>query len=472
MSIFESIKDRHDNKPFHYLWELKVTDTEYVELKQLLTKHAKSYSRNCRNRFITICKECTLYIAEYWRREYVVGPHKWDLIIKTIDPNPSNSVIKEFAEAAKRGANSLKLDIYQSEKGLEILDSLLYQGGLPMKLLTESASNSVWDRFTRGLVNRKINFEELNLGLVASQSKCMKDFCEQLILGVEAEQHLLMPFFCANENDVWFLYLKELAKQEKIRHHQLHPFSLIWEFRVDTIEKKIYTKYIVKGTQRLPQVFLEEQGMDKINFFSVQVRKNGLAVDTFDYVNNFCRYPVLSKHPCENGDYISLFLHNQEYAHIGDDLDISVPHLLYMNKDGKYILGNQLGRQESIILIPEGWHIQTDTNFAIYDYSWGMTKLKGLHIPADYTENIVLKGDDGSITLGMNASLYWTEMQSSPLYVPNVIEPLYDANNCSFSLCYDTDDGRDSKRRNVQYRNPSVRFLLVRQIAIATMLRR
>ena len=74
------------------------------------------------------------------------------------------------------------------------------------------------------LEGEKINFEELNLGLVASQSKCMKDYCEQLILGVEAERYLLMPFYCANENDVWFLYLKELAKQEKVRHHQLQQY--------------------------------------------------------------------------------------------------------------------------------------------------------------------------------------------------------------------------------------------------------
>ena len=122
-------------------------------------------------------------------------------------------------------------------------------------------------------------------------------------------------------------------------------------------------------------------------------------------------------------------------------------------KDGKYELGNQLGRQESIILIPDGWNLQTETNLDIYEYSWGMTKLQGLHIPADYTDNIVLKGEDGCITLGMNAPLYWTELQSSPLYVPDVIESLYDANKCAFTLCYDTEDGTESKRHNVQYRN-------------------
>ena len=330
---------------------------------------------------------------------------------------------------------------------------MLYQGGLPMKLVTANVTNSVWDRFTRGLVNRKYNFEELNLGLVASQSQCLRDYCEQLILGIETEQFMRMPFYCLNENDTWYMYLKELAKQEKIRRSQLHPYTLFWEFRIDNVENKIYTKYIVKGIQRLPKEFLEEQGLINIPFFSVQVRKNGQAIDTFDYANNFCRYAVVSKHPYTNGDYISLFLHNQEEPYIADNLDMTVPHLLYRNKDGKYELGNQIGKQESILLIPEGWTVDDSCTLDVHDYSWGETMLQGIRIPSDYANNILVKGEDGAITFGMNAPLYWTEMRSNPLFVPDVIEPVYDADKCSFSLCFDTEDGTESKRRPVQFRN-------------------
>ena len=212
-------------------------------------------------------------------------------------------------------------------------------------------------------------------------------------------------------------------------------------------------KYIVKGIQRLPKEFLEEQGLINIPFFSVQVRKNGQAIDTFDYANNFCRYAVVSKHPYTNGDYISLFLHNQEEPYIADNLDMTVPHLLYRNKDGKYELGNQIGKQESILLIPEGWTVDDSCTLDVHDYSWGETMLQGIRIPSDYANNILVKGEDGAITFGMNAPLYWTEMRSNPLFVPDVIEPVYDADKCSFSLCFDTEDGTESKRRPVQFRN-------------------
>lgn len=434
------------------LWKLKITEEEFKELRELLEKQTHVMSM-CNNPFITLSKECTLFFAEYWRRLYVDGKHSKQMVYDALESTRHNAnLCDEFYEAARRGARLLKIEKYDGGRA-DPLNDMLYQGGLPMKLVTANVSNSVWDRFTRGLVNRKYNFEELNLGLVASQSRCLRDYCEQLILGIEAEQFMLMPFYCLNENDTWYMYLKELAKQEKIRRSQLHPYSLFWEFRIDNVEKKIYTKYIVKGTQRLPKEFLEEHGLTNVPFFSVQIRKNSQAIDTFDYANNFCRYAVVSKHPYTNGDYISLFLHNQEEPYIADNLDMTVPHLLCRNKDGKYELGNQIGKQESMLLIPEGWIVDDSCTLDVEEYSWGETTLHGILIPSDYTNNILVKGDDGAITFGMNAPLYWTEMQSNPLYVPDVIEPVYNADKCNFSLCFDTEDGTESKRRPVQYRN-------------------
>ena len=367
MSYFDSLlKKRGLEECPLPLWKLKITEEEFKDLRELLEKQTHVMSM-CNNPFITLRKECTLFFAEYWRRLYVEGKHSKQMVYDALESTRHNvSLCDEFYEAARRGAKLLKIEKYDGGRA-DPLNDMLYQGGLPMKLVTANVTNSVWDRFTRGLVNRKYNFEELNLGLVASQSQCLRDYCEQLILGIETEQFMRMPFYCLNENDTWYMYLKELAKQEKIRRSQLHPYTLFWEFRIDNVENKIYTKYIVKGIQRLPKEFLEEQGLINIPFFSVQVRKNGQAIDTFDYANNFCRYAVVSKHPYTNGDYISLFLHNQEEPYIADNLDMTVPHLLYRNKDGKYELGNQIGKQESILLIPEGWTVDDYCTVDVHD---------------------------------------------------------------------------------------------------------
>lgn len=432
MSYFDSLlkKRRLEECPLP-LWKLKITEEEFKDLRELLEKQTHVMSM-CNNPFITLRKECTLFFAEYWRRLYVDGKHSKQMVYDALESTRHNvNLCDKFYEAARQGAKLLKIEKYDGGRA-DPLNDMLYQGGLPMKLVTANVTNSVWDRFTRGLVNRKYNFEELNLGLVASQSQCLRDYCERLILGIETEQFKKMPFYCLNENDTWYMYLKELAKQEKIRRSRLHPYTLFWEFRIDNVENKIDTKYIVKGIQSLPKEFLEEQGLINIPFFSVQVRKNGQAIDTFDYANNFCRYAVVSKHPYTNGDYISLFLHNQEEPYIADNLDMTVPHLLYRNKNGKYELGNQIGKQESILLIPEGWTVDDSCTLDVHDYSWDETMLQGIRIPSDYVNNILVKGEDGAITFGMNAPLYWTEMRSHPLYVPDVIEPVYNADKCAF----------------------------------------
>lgn len=454
MSLFESIQQKHlGDKPLQYLWQLRVTDAEYVELKQLLAKQARSYSRNVNNRFITVCKECTLMIAEYWRREYKDGAHSKEIVFKAIDPNlQDDTVIEEFYQAAKRGARALHIEIFKA-KNEHYFDSMLYQGGLPMKLVTGSATNTVWDRFTRGLVNKRVNFDELNLGVVASNNQCLKAYCDQLIKGIEYERHEHMPFHCQNENDVWFLYLKELAKQERIKHRQQHPMKLYIEFKVDNVEKKITTKYVFKSDQRLTQAFLEDNGLQNANFFSVQVRKNGQAVDTFDYINNFCRYTVVSKHPYIDGDNITVFLHNHEEPYLTDDLDMDVPHILYQDKDGKYVSGNRMGRDNSLLLVPDGWNVENEDLYSISNYTWGEKKLRGVLIDASHTENIIVTGPDAAITFGMNAALYWTDIQSHPLYQPDIIEPVYNAYKCSFALCYDTENGVETKKRNVQFRS-------------------
>lgn len=106
--------------------------------------------------------------------------------------------------------------------------------------------------------------------------------------------------------------------------------------------------------------------------------------------------------------------------------------MLYRKKDGKYELGNQIGRTDSFLLIPKDWYIENETSFTIIDYQWGNRIIQGIEIPSDFIDNIIVKGADGIITFGMASPLYWTEMATPPLYIPDVIEPLYNAENSIF----------------------------------------
>ena len=437
------------------LWKLKITDEEYDELKKSIKQFIVHPSPHCSNPFITITRECALFYAEYWRREFSGGLHNIADVYKSLEPPPySPDNCECLYDAAKKGAKRLNIEWYSDDGRTQRLDSIFYQGGLPMKLVTDGTPNSIWDNFVRGLVNRNVNFEDLRLGIIASNSNSLKEFCDQIIAALDAKQFMRMPFHCGNKLNSWFVYLQELREEEIHRQRLLHPFSLNWEFRIDTVGKRIYTKFVVTGRQRLPQPFIEENKITKTNFFSVQVNVNGKEVNTFDYVHNFCRYEVISKHSYHTGEAISIFVGNNTTPVISDQLDMSVPHLLYRNNVGKYELGNRIGRQDSFLLIPGGWKVKNSHGLCIDHYQYEGKDYDGIQIPTGFTKNIEIESYDGILTFGCSTPLYWTELNSIPVYTPNITETLYDAKKAHFSLCNDMMTGqRANKDVRVEYRS-------------------
>lgn len=422
------------------LWNLKLRDDEYVELKKLLVKASMDRLYT----FDKVTRECTLFFAQFWRREYAGGSHSIQMVWEALNSSSEiNGIQTEFYNAAQKGAKKLGIEIFIGDTGRQDpLNSILYQGGLPMNYISTEGTKvtSIWNRFLRSLVNRRIDFDELNLGVVATKGNSMREFCNKLMDAVEKDQYMLMPFYCHDEFDSWFVYLKELAKQERTRRHQSRPFSIGWDFRVDEIEHKIYVKYTVNGQQRLAADFLENNGLKNLAFFSVQVRVNGKAVDTFDYANNFCRYSVVSKHSYNIGDEVSLFIHTNGEPWVTGNLDLSSPILLYMEKDGSFEKGNQIGRLKSLLIIPESWEVEEAEQYNIDDYSINGTPIKCVVIPEDFSGEIVTRSADGTITFGENDNIYWTELASPQLDEPDIIEPIYDAEKSKFKLCSDRDD--------------------------------
>ncbi len=446
MSYFDEILDKRglETCPLP-LWKLKLTDEEYEQLREVLEK--RTHIINNDDIFYGFRKECALFYAEYWRREYHGGTHKKSDVYKCLKSSiHTRNFSDEFYESARRGARNLGIRFYEGER-TEAMETMLYQGGLPMNLVTGASLYSGWDRFTRGLVNRHINFDELDLGVVATEDPSMRQFCDQLIDGIEAEQYMLMPFYCKNENDSWFVYLKNLANQERRRRRQLRPFSLDWEFTLDQNANRLMVKYVVKGVQHLPAAFVEEQGLEKFKFFTTQVRVNGKAIDSFDYINFYSRYAVVSKHPYNDGDNVSFFINDAQEAHLSDELDMSVPHLMYRNEKGAYLLGNRLGKADSAVVFPETWTLDNG-DISTEAYTWHDTTYQVALIPERYIDPIRLHGEDGQLELSSNAKLVWTEFKGVPIDGLEVSEQLYDANNLLYFICYDAEEDVKQLRAN------------------------
>ncbi len=453
MTYFDELLEKGDRKSRKLpLWKLKITEEEYLGLILCLRQRVINRSLNCNNPFMANTKECALFYAEYWRREYSGEGHSKKEAFKKLGLQEQfNRYCNDFHEAAIEGAKQLHIEIYD-EKRNEWLDSMFYQGGLPMKLVTEGRETSVWNRFARGLVCRRKNFDELGLGVIGENSRSLNEFCDYIIDALDAEDIEKMPFKC-DENT--YKYLQELKTRE--RHHQkmAHPFSLDWEFRIDAVEKKIYTSYVVKGPQRLPQDFFDVNvnNIDNPNFFSILVQ-NGNEVTPFDYANNFCRYNVEYKDAYHPGDVISVSIDDNTTPIISDDLDMDTPHLMYRNNEGMYELGNRIGRQESFLLIPEGWNAKDMHGLCMDSYEYEGTQYGGIMIPANFKEEITIRNGGDMLTFGCNIPLYWTELSSLPEDTPNITESLYDADKAHFALCSDMENGvRKNTNAHIEYRS-------------------
>lgn len=461
MALFDIILANHhlDYCPLP-LWRIKVTDEEYETLKSTLAKETRELGRMP---FLGMTRECALLYAEYWRREYSEGAHSKQMVFDCLpDALPTALIAGErvdlcelLYQAARKGARSLGIEILSFEN-THYVESMLYQGGLPMKLIVGSDANGVWERFVRGLVFKNVNFDELNLGTVASNSTSMRMYCNQLCDAVDAKLYSQLPFHAEDESNPWYQFLINRFKSIRRKERMAHPFSLDWEFTINEVDKTISAKYDLRGVQKLSEVFVEQQKLGKAESISVNVLRNGKVVDGFDYYNLFCRYAVRSKRTYCNGDVISLYIHNQEQPHISEALDMETPHLLYRRTDGSYHMGNQIGKEESFLLIPEGWDVENPQFLIkIKEYKWDDIVFRGLHIPAEHTEEIKVSGPDGTMTYGGNNVIYWTELYSSPLaYMGIVDEPIYNVQDTRFALCHDgTENVVKQFDRPVEYRN-------------------
>jgi hypothetical protein len=136
MGYFESILEKRNLTECPLpLWKLKITDEEYDELKTLLEKRTHFLSDEP---FKLYRKECALFFAEYWRREYKDGKHSKQMVYDALESTRrSVNFCSDFYYQAIKGAKVLGIEQYDGGRA-DPLNSMLYQGGLPMSLVTQS----------------------------------------------------------------------------------------------------------------------------------------------------------------------------------------------------------------------------------------------------------------------------------------------------------------------------------------------
>lgn len=425
-----------DNFPLP-LWKLKLAEDEYQEIKDTLRNRTVGKPAGY-SPFLGYSREVALYISEYWRREYSGGAHSWREVYESLGiPDNAPDFIANFREIACKGAEKLGLEIY----GGEVLDSMLYQGGLPINRVVSEGFGGGWERVVRKLVTNNLDFSDVSdmLGVIAQNLKGLREFCRQLRDAVNLQRYDLMPFDCAGPDDLWYKLLANRFEEERKRIREVKPFSVDWTFDVDSIGKIIKCRYNVSGPQTLNSNFYSQNHVSQ-DSLGVTIKCNSDTIGVFNYVDNFCRYSIDLNGTYRNDDCISVFLGGREEPILSSTLDLSVPHLLSLRDDGKYGISRKAGPTGAYVLLPQGWSI-SDGEHAVEKYTFNGAEISVATIGYG-AGPIEVESDTEQMVFNSDTPLYKTILSGSGASAGlPTLERLHRISaNTRVRLCEDDDD--------------------------------
>lgn len=488
-------------------WKLKITDSEYNQLREILQKRVMTRAFYLSNPFNVVCEETALFVAESWRRECQEEAPSIEDIYALLQLPKGYTYAEQLFESACEGAQLMGVDYFEDQdldfiNREEALNALLFQGGLPMKLITDDKTKTRWSKMGRRLVNRNLNIDQLDLNLSEGDKASIREFCSCLQMALDCDQPESLPFHCANgEKDEHYLHLHHLAERERNKRSLLRPFTVNWQFHIvaeelaaestaaetaestaaestaaavktetetetesESVESTAADKtagsslratYTVEGAHRLPESFLEEFRLEPFSRFSLHIARNGKTDHTFDYEHGASTHTVFSTHTYHPGDHLSLSFSTVDTPFLSDELNLSVPYLLYESSEQTFTLGNKLGQAASLVLAPEGWSLTGRQAWKKETYCWEGVMLTGWHIPADYSKEFGLKKAGETIRFQPHSTLYWTEVQAQPLSVAGIEEPVFHLDgSTTYALCSDEDAGaRTASLAQVEFKN-------------------
>ena len=363
MGFFDNILRSRNikwNNDIH-LWNLRLSNDEYYELKEAL-KHGAKYRE-----FTSLRREATLYYAEWWRREFSGGHASTKDVCESIFGDAQLS--EKLYEAAKCGARTLNIQIIRTQGEERDRDnirySIFYQGGLPMNYIIseiQRSNHSAWDRFFRKLVWKLHDYTDVSesLGVTAPLSDSIKAFCETLRISADSLTPNQQPYY---HNEVWWNVIIRNFEEEKRKRKARSPFESIWLFGLDEVDKKISVGFKFSGPQTLSAEFITEHNLVGKSFTTFSLLVNNAPVFTPEYDKRFyCRRNVEKNVLCSVGDTITVVINETGEVISNRDINFDTPKVAYLIDEDKNIfrLGDAQHLKDEVcrIIATEDWNCE------------------------------------------------------------------------------------------------------------------
>ena len=413
MSVINDLLSRRSLStiPSH-LWELRITEPEYEDLKTAI----KEQKLNCAP------EDAALYYAEWYRRESLSEVSK-EKIASSLGLSSSLDA-ESFFDLALGGAKSLGLEIIRGNREWAFR-SLLYQGGLPLNryLNTTSDNNQAKRNFCKSLISSQTDFSGFDVGDIGNQSTSLAAFFAAIKKAINNESPNDLP---VNQDDTSSLFkqLKDIVSKERKRYLDLNPIQFDWCVILDEIGEKIIPHYHVCAPNQLSKGYLEQQHLenDDIAFLTIDV--DGESVLNRPYYQGYNQAEVNFFDKYNEGSTISIGLTSGRNSTDNECLLFDEP-LLFYKENEYYILGNGLGKFESVLLIPDKWHLEEGVvNQELADYNLNGRPFKVLMLPENYagTSIVVISDDNQKKEFLRDNKLYKTRIDYSDMCYNSILD--------------------------------------------------
>ena len=420
-SFVYSIRKKGSLKEYIPFWNLKLSFKEYECLKSHLKYHISSKKEYSSLDF-------AVYISEWWRRE-CCNKNYTENISQSLDLN-DNGIIRN----AVGGISEIDTfcDIYRANVYQRKLDSIMFQGGLPLKWIVENnTSSNYWKKRLAGVrFIQDGDSSSNNSYIVAGKSVELAEFCEAVKDAYDRGSRDDMPFYCEDDD----MYNKIIMIIN--RHRNENPFSISWEVRVDEIDPQINVKYNIKVDEKLSTEFIRTHFNDCRP--KVQVYIDNTLIKTFEYNNN--GRLIGKREFC--GDYIDATLiefrnasGEEKEIFVSDSLTLlSEPNFVFREDENSsvYHLGKRMKEGCSRCIIPSVWNIVEDTNKTAEDYKeylYSGSSVRIIDLSAKREITIKNEETEKECKLNLAQITIKTICVASPNYTSNFIEPIFNISN-------------------------------------------
>lgn len=324
-------KDSHNGENPRFLWELRLTDKQYTELRRQLQENL---AKGAELSFKTASRDLVIYISEWWRRTYNAQKPSYEMICGDLGLSPGDN--NRLREACKSGYGSLGLQKIQTAGNQRTRDnlllSMLYQGGLPMNYIAQDVKDaSGWRRFFRDLAWKGQDFSlisESDNRKTIALSESIREFCNNLQKAADPERQDIgiLPFYY---NEGWWKIIKKEIGEGLKEHRGRNPFILTWDILMDDREKSFSLAIRISGPRILSESFLEDHKIKDRASITISARINEVIYPIAEYdARHFSRRSVGLHLQYKEGDTVSLFIEETEEILWNRQLIFSEPKLL------------------------------------------------------------------------------------------------------------------------------------------------